>query len=144
MSAFGSKADMPQSTLGSVTADETEGRGIFMKPLRATLIAAFITVLPVTGQAQYLDSANNVMKGCRAFLAKSKGDTFLRGVCAGTVHAIAGLALDSDLCIPTEATVGQEIQVVVTYIDARPDRQHQDFRSLALEALKEAWPCKPR
>ena len=115
-----------------------------MKPLRATLIAAFVAVLPATSQAQDPDSANNVMKGCRAFLAKSKGDTFLRGACAGTVYAIAGLAPDTDICIPTGATVGEEIQVVVAYIDARPDRQHQDFRSLALEAFKEAWPCRPR
>ena len=115
-----------------------------MKLSRAVLIAACIAVLPVSGQAQDPDSANNVMKGCRAFLAKSKGDTFLRGVCAGTVHAIAGLALDRDLCIPTGTTVGQEIQVVVAYIDARTDRQQQDFLSLALEAFKEAWPCKPR
>jgi len=109
------------------------------------LAAACIAMLSVTtGHAQDLDSANNVMKGCRAFLAKSKGDTFLRGACAGTVYAIAGLAPDTDICIPTGATVGEEIQVVVAYIDARPDRQHQDFRSLALEAFKEAWPCRPR
>jgi hypothetical protein len=114
--------------------------------LSRIMLAACIAVLPITGHAQAPDpdSATNVMKGCRAILAKSKSDTFLRGVCAGAVHAIAGLAWDSELCVPTGITLAQEVQVVVTYIDARSDRQHQDFRSLALEAFKEAWPCKPR
>jgi hypothetical protein len=28
------------------------------------------------------------------------------------------------------------------YIDSRPERLHQDFRALALEALQAAFPCK--
>jgi Rap1a immunity proteins len=39
-------------------------------------------------------------------------------------------------------TVGQEIMVVVAYIDARPARMHENFGVLALEALRTAWPCK--
>jgi hypothetical protein len=31
--------------------------------------------------------------------------------------------------------------IVVRYIDDRPARQQEDFRELALEALKNAWPC---
>jgi hypothetical protein len=37
---------------------------------------------------------------------------------------------------------GQSIRVVVKYIDDRPERQHEDFMALALEALRAAWPCK--
>jgi hypothetical protein len=50
--------------------------------LSRIVLAACIAVLPVVGHAQAPDpdSANNVMKGCRAILAKSKHDTFLRGV----------------------------------------------------------------
>jgi Rap1a immunity proteins len=29
-----------------------------------------------------------------------------------------------------------------SYIEARPERMHEPFRKLALEALGEAWPCK--
>lgn len=47
------------------------------------------------------------------------------------------------VCIPAgEVTVNQQVRVVVAYIDARPNRLHEDFRILALEALKDAWPCK--
>jgi hypothetical protein len=46
------------------------------------------------------------------------------------------------LDIPDGVIVGQAIQVVVTYIEARPKRMHEDFRALALEALFDAWACK--
>ena len=39
-------------------------------------------------------------------------------------------------------TTNQAIAVVVKYIEARPERMHEDFRALALEALTAAWPCK--
>jgi hypothetical protein len=32
--------------------------------------------------------------------------------------------------------------VVVAYIERRPQRMHEDFGVLAVEALHEAWPCK--
>jgi hypothetical protein len=52
--------------------------------------------------------------------------------------------LRHQLCldIPDGVTTGQEVRVVIAYIDARPARMHEDFRSLALEALRAAWPCK--
>jgi Rap1a immunity proteins len=44
--------------------------------------------------------------------------------------------------IPEEATLEQIIQAVVRYIGARPNRLHEPFRLLALEALADAWPCR--
>jgi hypothetical protein len=41
-----------------------------------------------------------------------------------------------------QTTVAQQVRIVAAYIDARPNRLHEDFRVLALEALKDAWPCK--
>jgi Rap1a immunity proteins len=32
--------------------------------------------------------------------------------------------------------------VVIKYIEARPERMHEQFGKLALEALTAAWPCK--
>jgi hypothetical protein len=49
--------------------------------------------------------------------------------------------LSSDDCIPPAITIGAVARMVVKYIDDRPTRMHEDFRELALEALKTAWPC---
>jgi len=55
------------------------------------------------------------------------------------------------MCIdaPDGATLSQAVKVVVAYIDARPERMHERFDNLALEALSNrvalpiAFPWKP-
>ena len=128
-----------------------------MKLSGVVLAAACIAMLPVTGHAQPSPtSANQVMQGCRAFLAwkwdraESRDDTFLSGACVGIVSALGAAATDSELsikgttgvCVPEGVTMGQQVRVVVTYIDARPNRLHENFYVLTMEALRDAWPCK--
>jgi Rap1a immunity proteins len=69
-------------------------------------------------------SANYYMDGCRYFVAK------------------AGLSVGAGVCLPQGVTdIRQVVSVVVAYIDARPARMHKNFNTLALEALRNAWPC---
>ncbi|MGA6937277.1 MAG: Rap1a/Tai family immunity protein [Pseudolabrys sp.] len=131
-----------------------------MKPSSLVLAAACIAMLVTTGHAQPKPySANEVMKGCRAFIAKTKwereasdafSDAFIRGICVGTVSTLAGTAVSLEraaegttgVCMRAgEVTVNQQVRVVAAYIDARPNRLHEDFRVLALEAFRDAWPC---
>jgi len=111
------------------------------------------------------DSANYTMPGCRNFVDhKFPDDNFREGFCVGIVHGLiySGIRvktfLDRDpnstgrlpgtlrrlecIAAPDEATLGQQVGVVVSYIEARPERIHESFRLLALEALRAAWPCK--
>jgi hypothetical protein len=48
-----------------------------------------------------------------------------------------------ELCRPDGVTMGQEVAVVVKYIDEHPEDLHLEFLLLASEALAKAWPCKP-
>ena len=43
-----------------------------------------------------------------------------------------------------EVTFARKARVAVTHIEARPERMHEDFRALAVEAMQKAWPCKGR
>jgi hypothetical protein len=116
-----------------------------MKPSSLMLAAACIAMLPVTSHAEPANpySALQVIGGCRDFVNKTDPD-FLSGICVGIVSALAALEpRTTGVCIPEEVTVGQEVRVVFTYIDIRrSNRLHEDFRKLALEALREAWPCR--
>jgi hypothetical protein len=48
-------------------------------------------------------------------------------------------------CRPQGVIHEQAVRVVVAYIERRPQRMHEDFRRLALEAMHEAsWPANPR
>jgi hypothetical protein len=95
-------------------------------------------------------SANYLVPECQKFIALSEGDTFISGLnqgrCVGIIHGISYLSeyLPPDVrsCPPKGATAAQTIRVVLAYIERRPQRMHEDFRELAIEALHEAWPCK--
>jgi hypothetical protein len=90
-------------------------------------------------------SANAMMPGCRSFLSNVVPNAlgaFDEGQCSGVMEGLL-TAADQIICVPAGVTRNQTIRVVVQYIDQRPQRMHERFATLAYEALKEAWPCKP-
>jgi Rap1a immunity proteins len=111
------------------------------------LIAALLLNCGAAVGQQDVFSANAVMPGCRTFLgdmARAKTSEALDAArCLGLVEGIAyGAAAGTFVCYEPTVTSGQTIRVVMKYIDSRPERLHQDFRALALEALLAAWPCQ--
>lgn len=138
--------------------------------VRSVLFGAAAIALTVTAApaAEAVSSANSIMPGCRGFASRvdqnSLNDAFDQGFCAGTVGAIGfmgtamkiGLQSNTEpddrfavvarrsacLDIPAGVTLGQEVRVVISYIEVRPARMHEPFRGLALDALRTAWPCK--
>ena len=124
--------------------------------LALLLAAALLPVVPVTAPTAEndSDSANSIMPGCNAWIAQlSRGGTapgsnvFLAGECHGIVGTILYFSRDfsfsSAVCPPANVTYNQAIQVVIAYINARPQRLQERFVDLATEALHDAWPCKP-
>jgi hypothetical protein len=116
-----------------------------MKP-SSLMLAAAIAMLTTTGHAQpsagsaHEHSANYIIATCRNFVLKNYSSRpFLQGVCVGTVDTLRNTVPGA--CVPITVTAGQAVRVVVKYIDARPERQHESFRKLAVEAIREAWPC---
>ena len=92
------------------------------------------------------DSANAMLPHCKRFLVAETGKvpSFPQGVCVSsiaTLIVIGGILSDPFRFCHPGVTAEQGVRVVVAYIEARPARMHEDFRVLALEALREAWPC---
>jgi hypothetical protein len=124
--------------------------------------AALALTVTAAGAEEDQKSANFIMPGCRQFVdPKSSRDAAIQGMCLGVVWGIALMgggtrlaiegtppndnkALRNLLCldIPETVPLSQMVRVVIAHIDARPVRMHEDFRWLALEALRTAWPCK--
>ena len=100
-------------------------------------------------------SANDVLPACKLYLsvvdrhgaAKETEIVHLMdaGECLGAVYALLNVsrALTEPLkfCPPSNAQPDQGVRVVVTYIEKSPERAHDDFTVLALEALRAMWPC---
>ena len=104
---------------------------------------ALIALLVLSGGTAFAvdrDSANYIMQGCRSSAADNNTDLFLAGLCSGLTSGVVYMR-GLQVCEPAGVTHSQEVRVVVQYIDARPERAHEDFRKLALEALTAAWPC---
>jgi hypothetical protein len=89
--------------------------------------------------------------GCKAFAeGRPNAQPQLYGMahyCSGVVHGLVavGPLLPANLkfCPPQASNPSQLARVVVQYIEAEPQRMHEDFRQLTLEAFHDAWPCKP-
>jgi Rap1a immunity proteins len=115
------------------------------------LITFLITGLAHAEGDEDVSSANYVMAGCREFVDTLNTSRATRlplqfGYCSGIVHAIALISLSQPgsmkICLPRSVNRGQLVRVVTKYIDERPERLHEQFVFLAIEALRTAWPCK--
>jgi hypothetical protein len=108
----------------------------------AALIILSLSPIPARPQAVPRSfSAGFYLAGCKDFLA-GKSD-FFGGRCVGVVEVLDALNSDTKMfCPPENATNLQRVQVIVDYIEARPDRKSADFRLVANQAMAKAWPCK--
>jgi len=86
-------------------------------------------------------TADFYLSGCKDFIAGRSN--FFAGRCVGAVEVLDALNSDTKLfCPPDNIDNLQRVRIIVSYIDARPERKNEDFRLLANEALAKAWPCK--
>src|SRR5262249_3494734 len=107
--------------------------------------SAASAVEDATPSADYLPAVS-MLPACKAFIADdSPRDIYVlfeAGRCIGLMQGLGYTSRLVDVCPPAEVTFAQKARVAVTYIEARPERMHEDFRVLAVEAMQKAWPCK--
>jgi hypothetical protein len=98
---------------------------------------AILLALTVPASAEDRDSANYILPGCKALLDRSTPQTeaFWRGRCVGILEGLWFGIGGRDFCLPNGVTNKQTLAVVVKYIEARPERMHERFGDLAIEAL---------
>jgi Rap1a immunity proteins len=124
---------------------------LMMRPLLLGVAVAALVAQPIDAQQPDTNSANYLLPACKNFLATGDSrpttSAFYQGVCVGTVdtlHLLIRILPETPFrsCPPNQVTTGQELRVIIAYIEARPQRMHENFRILAIEAMREAWPCK--
>src|SRR5262245_26851401 len=90
-------------------------------------------------------SAKAMLPHCSAGLAPSAQDV-AGGRCAGIMATLSFVSrvLPDNLkfCHPSATTPEQMLQVIASFIDANPDAGAQDFRLVALAAMRQKWPCQ--
>jgi hypothetical protein len=111
------------------------------------LFAAALLTQDVDAQPDQ-ESANFYVPTCQKLLSgaqPTRGDAFDQGLCGGLIaglsYTVKNLPADLRACPPSNATVGQKVRVVLAYVEHHPQRMHEAFQLLVLEAWHEAWPC---
>jgi len=117
-----------------------------MRPILLGLLAA--TLLADNAEAQRdILSANYLVPACQRFIANNGTlNDAETGYCAGVITGLgylsAGSPPDFRSCGPEGVTITQMTRVALAYIERHPQRMHEPFARLAVEAWHEAWPCK--
>ena len=90
-------------------------------------------------------SAKSILPHCVAGLASDTRDA-TGGRCAGIIATLSFVSrvLPESLkfCHPNGATPEQMMQVVSSFVASNPDSVAQDFRLVALAAMRDKWPCQ--
>jgi hypothetical protein len=96
-----------------------------------------------------IDSANVLLPYCKYLsVDRPQGGYDVGwgvGLCTGMIVTVGYFARNMPehqrSCRPDEVTNAQMVRVVISYVEARPERMHKDIRDLAVEAFHHAWPC---
>jgi hypothetical protein len=113
----------------------------------AALLPALMTSATVAQDARSTDirTAKAMLPHCVAGLKSDAQDT-AGGRCAGimTTLSFVSRVLPDNLkfCHPSAATPADMLQVIESFIEANPDAGAQDFRLVALAAMRQKWPCQ--
>lgn len=121
----------------------------FMKA-RLVVVGVLLSLFPVASVAQEpVLSGADLLKHCEAVLQEGAPPSFETGHCGGIVETLryiqpllAPKYEKARYCPPAELPVEQEVRAVVAYLKSHPERLQEEGRTLALDALHEAFPCK--
>ena len=108
-------------------------------------VAILLLALTMPASAEDTTTANQMLPGCKGLLDNrmtSGVSVYQQGRCGGYVASLVYGGGEQEFCSPKGVSIGQAVAVVIKYIEARPERMHEPFGGLALEALTAAWPCK--
>ena len=129
-----------------------------MKSHRGLPLLALVCLLALATSAS-AESTAEMLTACKS-LAESKVTSgqvlFLHdypsGICWGAFSALQRVIVLADTdtrpifnaCAPEKSTRTQLIAVFVEYARRTPQRLHEEFFDVAIDALKGAFPCQPR
>ena len=115
-----------------------------MRLLRWVLVI-MSTFGPAVGTAQEVRTAKAMLPYCMAALNPDAQEP-AGGRCMGIIATLSFVSrvLPDNLkfCHPSATTPEQMLQVITSFVEANPDAGAQDFRLVALAAMRQKWPCQ--
>src|ERR1700733_11078435 len=118
--------------------------------MRAYFIAAALA-LSLIGSARgsVVDNGADAQKSCQFLVEGSLRDSDearAAGACEGMIETAMVFApnmpADSRACAPAQGSVLESAKVLLRYLDKNPGQVSEAGITLAIEALRDAWPCE--
>ena len=111
--------------------------------MRACILAVAVLAGGATVSAAQPDpdSAGYGLNGCRLVSSDTFDGLFEQTRCVDKIKMVFRLQNSLPNCAPRRSNSKENAATIVRYIEARPERWHEKFITLAQEALTEDWPC---
>jgi hypothetical protein len=111
------------------------------------VLAVALSVATKSAAQETISSVGFMLPHCKLALnGKSKRVKWYEPVCYGEIDALAfvGTLLNSDdrFCMPVVVAREEALRVVVRYLEAHPEAKNENFKIMALAAMKGEWPCQ--
>jgi Rap1a immunity proteins len=112
----------------------------------ALLLPALMASIAVAQEPKSAEirTAKAMLPHCAAGLAPDAQD-IAGGRCAGIMATLSFVSrvLPDNLkfCHPSATSPEQMLQVIESFVESNPDAGAQDFRLVALAAMRSKWPC---
>lgn len=118
--------------------------------MRAYLIAAGLALSVIgTARGSVVDNGADAQKACRFLVDGSFGDTDAAraaGSCEGMIETAMvfspNMPADVRACAPAQGSPLESAKVLLRYLDKNPGQLSGAGITLAIEALRDAWPCE--
>ena len=118
--------------------------------MRVYLIVAGLA-LSLIGKvgASVVDSGTDAQRSCELLVQGSfrdNGEARSAGSCEGMIETAMlfspNLPADVRACPPAQGSVLESAKVLLRYLDNNPERLNQPGITVAIEAFRDAWPCR--
>jgi hypothetical protein len=118
--------------------------------MRVYVIVASLALSGIgRASATVVDAGADAQRFCELLVQGSfrdHGEARAAGSCEGMIETAMlfspNLPADVRACPPAQGSVLQSAKVLLQYIDNNPDRLNEPGITLAIEAFRDAWPCR--
>ncbi len=118
--------------------------------MRVYIIVAALTLSVIgTGKATVVDKGTDALKSCDLLIQDSfhdYGEARSAGSCEGMIETAMlfspNLPANIRACPPAQGSILQSAKVLLRYLENNPDRLKEPGITVAIEAFRDAWPCR--
>ncbi|UQD70590.1 hypothetical protein JEY40_32290 [Bradyrhizobium japonicum] len=113
------------------------------------IVAGLILAIMGKASATVVDKGTDAQKSCELLVKNSlrnQDEARSAGACEGMIETAMifspNLPADVRACPPAQGSPLQSAKVFLQYLDNNPDRANEPGITVAIEAFRDAWPCR--